>query len=664
MRLFAFLTIAAICLMAAGVNGQEGASPRAAAAAGVAMPTLRITSPLGRTGAPTTVRIVAQIKWQGEAEGHVRPLHVRFLVDGMLVGTVDSGPPYAVSWTDENPFEAREIVVEAADDAGGVVSDKVTLPPYEIADETEVASILVDTVVYDATGHAISNLEKSAFTVRENGEPQALDLFTRETLPSTVVFLVDSSQSMTQRMPAVRQAAELLAKNLGKRDKIIVAPFNHRVGAITGPTDDAETLSQAIEAMKPGGGTAILDALDHMATLLHGIEGRRAIVLITDGFDENSTVDEQAALQKLQAEQIPVYTVAMGGVTGVSLHGEGTFRKLTDGTGGRAFFPWREIDLLSVAHEIANDENSRYLITYTPTNQSKDGTWRAITIDLPKTYHARTRAGYRAALPPPVRPQIEFRVTDQSSGYVNVAAQDVDVLEDGVPQSIDTFQEAIDPVAISLLIDSSGSMTRSADVVRETAREFVKTVRPEDSLALITFADQPVVEHAMSTNRQLTFDAIDKYKPSGGTALYDALWDALQQLKRVSGRRAIVVLTDGRDENNPGTAPGSAHTFEDVLELGREVGATVFPIALGTRVDKAFLEGLAKTSGGEAYFSAVPAELALQFSGIIENLRQRYVLSYTSTNPKHDGAWRHVEIRPHTASLIVATGGGYFAPSP
>ena len=76
------------------------------------------------------------------------------------------------------------------------------------------------------------------------------------------------------------------------------------------------------------------------------------------------------------------------------------------------------------------------------------------------------------------------------------------------------------------------------------------------------------------------------------------------------------------------------------------------------------LERLAKTSGGEAYFSAVPAELALQFSGIIENLRQRYVLSYTSTNPKHDGAWRHVEIRPHTASLIVATGGGYFAPSP
>jgi len=637
-------------------HAQDNAAP--------AMPTLRITSPMGRTGAPATVRIVAQVQWPPEAAGHPRPLHFRFLVDGAVVGTVDSGPPYAVTWTDENPFESREIVVEAEDDAGAVVRDKVTLPPYEIADETEVASILVDAVVYDAKGRAVSTLDKTEFTIRENGQAQNVDVFTRETLPSTVALLVDSSQSMSQRMRAVRQAAELLAKNLGKRDKILVAPFNHRVGAITGPTSDADTMSQAIEAIASGGGTAILDAVDHMATLLHGMEGRRALILITDGYDENSTIDVQSALQKLQAEQITVYTVAVGGITGVSLHGEGTFRKLTEGTGGRAFFPWRDIDLLSVAREIANDENSRYLLTYTPTDQNKDGAWRAITVDVPKGFHARAREGYRAALPPPIRPQIEFRITDKASGYVNVAAEDVDVVEDGVKQSIDTFQEAVDPVAISLLIDSSGSMTRSAETVRETAREFVKAVRPEDSLAMITFADQPVVEHAMSTNRQLTFDAIDKYKPLGGTALYDALWDALQQLKRVTGRRAIVVLTDGRDENNPGTGPGSAHTIDDVVELGREVGATIFPVGLGTRVDKPFLEHLATVSGGEAYFSAVPAELSQQFAGIIENLRQRYVLSYTSTNSKRDGAWRHVEIRPHGDSLLVTTSGGYFAPNP
>jgi VWFA-related protein len=624
------------------------------------MPTLRITSPLGRTGAPATVRIVAQIQWPAGNEMH--PLQVRFLVDGSLVGTVDSGPPYAVTWTDENPFEPREIVVEAEGD-GVVARDKVLLPAYEIADETEVASILVDAGVYDKVGRSVANLDESAFSINENGERQKIDLFTRETLPSTVALLVDSSQSMAQRMGAVRKASEFFAQNLSRHDKIIVAPFNHRVGVITGPTDDVKTTTEAIESIKAGGGTAILDAVDQMTTLLHGVEGRRAIILITDGFDENSVVDVQAAVQRAQAEQVTVYSVAVGGVSGVSLNGEATFRKLTDGTGGRAFFPWRDIDLLGVVREIVNDENSRYLITYTPSNQSKDGTWRAITIDVPAGYHARARAGYEAALPPPIRPQIEFRVTDKARKYATVTVDDVDVIEDGVKQSVNTFQEAVDPVSIAMLLDASGSMTRSAEIVRQTAREFVSSVRPEDSLSLITFADQPFVEHALGKTRQYTFDAIDKYKPAGGTALNDALWGGLQQLKVVPGRRAVVVLTDGRDENRNSDGPGSAHTIEDVVQLAREVGATIFPIGLGTRVDTEFLERLAKLSGGDAYFSTDPAQLAEQFHGIIENLRQRYVLSYTSTNVKRNGAWRHVDIKPHADSLVVTTSGGYFAPS-
>jgi hypothetical protein len=81
-------------------------------------------------------------------------------------------------------------------------------------------------------------------------------------------------------------------------------------------------------------------------------------------------------------------------------------------------------------------------------------------------------------------------------------------------------------------------------------------------------------------------------------------------------------------------------------------------------VDTAVLQHLAKVSGGDAYFSPEPAQLADQFRDIIENLRQRYVLSYTSTNNKQDGAWRHVEIRARKDALIVTTGGGYFAPGP
>src|SRR5262249_46416484 len=148
-------------------------------------------------------------------------------------------------------------------------------------------------------------------------------------------------------------------------------------------------------------------------------------------------------------------------------------------------------------------------------------------------------------------------------------------------QKIDTFQEAVDPVSIVMALDSSGSMKKSAEAVQQAARKFVLAVRPEDSLALITFADAPKYAHVLATNRQWSLEAIDKYVPLGGTALYDALWNSMMTLKSVPGRRAVVVLTDGKDENNPGTAPGSQHRFDEVLTLVKTSGAMVFPIGLG-----------------------------------------------------------------------------------
>jgi Mg-chelatase subunit ChlD len=250
------------------------------------------------------------------------------------------------------------------------------------------------------------------------------------------------------------------------------------------------------------------------------------------------------------------------------------------------FFPPREPDLVAVADSVANDTHNRYLITYTPADQRKDGTWRKVTVDVPDNYRVRTRAGYFAPTPPPIRPALEFTIKDLSHSYVDVTADDVEVIEEGTVQSVDTFQEAVDPVGIVMALDASGSMKKSADAVRRAARDFVLAVRPEDSLALITFADKPLFAHLLSTNRQWSLDAIDKYEASGGTALYDALYNSLLHLRDLVGRRAVVVLTDGKDENNPGTAPGSEHTLDDVLKLARSVGATIYSIGLGQKVER------------------------------------------------------------------------------
>jgi VWFA-related protein len=621
-------------------------------------PTIRITSPLGRTGVSTRVRIVAQV--------HAAPSDVlsklTFYVDGKLVGTADPSPYSAVDWVDENPFEKREIIVEAADATGRVIKDTVVLPAFEVNDKTEVTSILLETGVYDQAGRFINNLPPGAFAVKENGVAQKIDLVARETIPTNLVLLVDNSQSMSRRMDFVRLATERLAGALRRQDKVIVAPFNAHVGTITGPTNDAATISQAISMMKASGGTAFLDGLLESTSFLTGLEGRRAVILITDGYDENSSATIDAVIRAAEAAQVTVYVVGVGGVAGISLKGELMLRRIANETGGRIFFPPREPDLVAIADQVATDAHSRYLITYTPSNQKKDGVWRQVTVEVPDGYRVRTRAGYMPPRPPPIRPAVEFTVTDAARGFVTITAEDLEVLEDGAPQKVDTFQEAVDPVSIVMALDSSGSMKKAAEAVQKAARDFVLAVRPEDSLALITFADAPKFAHVLATNRQWSLDAIDKYVPLGGTALYDALFNSLMTLKSVPGRRAIVVLTDGKDENNPGTAPGSQHTFDEVLKLVKTVGAIVFPIGLGTKVDHPVLDQLAAASGGEALFPTDVTSLEAQYRRVVENLRRRYVLSYTSTNSNHDGEWRNVEIRSRSGDLTVATLGGYFAP--
>ena len=134
-------------------------------------------------------------------------------------------------------------------------------------------------------------------------------------------------------------------------------------------------------------------------------------------------------------------------------------------------------------------------------------------------------------------------------------------------------------------------------------------------------------------------------------------------LKFVKGRRAVVILSDGRDENNPGTGPGSVHTFTDVLNAIRGVDAMVFPIGLGNNLDRAYLERMGELSMGEAYFPADVTELDANYTRILENLRRRYVISYTSTNDSRDGAWRKVEIKSLRDGVVVESRGGYFAPN-
>lgn len=633
-------------------------------AAGEPVPlTVRITSPLGRTGSFESVRIVAQIR--GPEDAFATPPTVRFLIDGAELGQDTDGAPFAYEWIDENPFEKREITVEVTDAKGRQASDHLVLEPFEVTQVSEVSGVVLEAAVEDKNGRPVPFLTQGAFQVEEDGIYQTIDLMRSEVLPATYVLLIDSSQSMSRRIDFVKDAARRLVEFLKPDDRVLVVPFSLRLGAVTGPTADRDTIIDAIGAIRATGGTAILDCLSEATTLLKDASGRRVVILLTDGYDERSSQNEAQALETLKQSGTTTYVVGIGGVAGVSIKGERFLKQLARQSGGRAFFPYRDTELPTVYDHIATDVRQRYLLGYTPTNQLRDGGWRAINVkvgDGTGGYVVRTRTGYFAPEPPPIRPLLEFTVSDGANRYLEISRDDLVVKEDGVEQYVDSFNEAIAPVSMVLVLDQSGSMRRAADAVKDAAHRFVGAIRKEDTIGVALFSDRAELVQDLTKDRDEAGAAIDQYVSKGGTALYDALALGMERLKPVKGRRAVVVVTDGRDENDAGTAPGSVRPFAEVERLAFETDVMIFAIGMGPNVDRQKLEALATKSGGLALFPADPTALDVEYQRIVENLRRRYVLSYTSTNVARDGKFRNVTIESTAPNTVVRQRGGYWGP--
>ena len=239
--------------------------------------TLQITSPLGRTGMVGPVRIVARIS--SDPKASLSP--VQFYVDEQLVGEDKDGPPYAVEWVDSNPFLPRSIVVQVADSMGTTAKDTIELKPQELVDSTEVSSVVLEPMVFNKLGRPVNGLTAADFTILEDGVPQKLDLVQPDAEPATYTLLIDSSGSMARRIDFVRDAAGRLPLHLRPNDSVMIVPFARALGAVTGPTQDRETIASAIGALKMSGGTAILESLTSVTTQLSTTDGRNIVVLIT-----------------------------------------------------------------------------------------------------------------------------------------------------------------------------------------------------------------------------------------------------------------------------------------------------------------------------------------------------------------------------------------------
>ena len=168
------------------------------------------------------------------------------------------------------------IRAEVDDGHGGVVEDRVSLASLEVIEEAQVSSVLVEATVTDQAGRYV--LEPDARSISrysKTTQPQALDLVQLQTLPTTFTLLVDGSQSMSRRIDLVAPRRSRLASKLRDGDMVMVAPFRLKIEAVTGPTNDAATIADAIAGIRATGGTAILDSLASLPDYFASAEGVR-----------------------------------------------------------------------------------------------------------------------------------------------------------------------------------------------------------------------------------------------------------------------------------------------------------------------------------------------------------------------------------------------------
>jgi VWFA-related protein len=275
-------------------------------------------------------------------------------------------------------------------------------------------------------------------------------------------------------------------------------------------------------------------------------------------------------------------------------------------------------------------------------------------------------------------------VRDGGRYVTDLQRSDFRILEKGVPQSIDRFVATHKPLRIAIVLDTSLSMEKQERLVRakEAALDFLKILQPGDEGLVVTFNDTVQVSQELSADKEELAAAIREAKPSGGTALYDAVWRSARLIEGFDGRRVMVLLSDGRDESSSGFEPGSLHTLDEALEQSLRSEVMIFPIGLGHNLDEEYirrwrpnglstvdtstslasvLQRLGESTGGRSVTSTSPSKLREAFDEIANDLRHQYSIAYTPTDTDYDGRWRPIEVTTPGRALEVITRKGYYA---
>ena len=263
-------------------------------------------------------------------------------------------------------------------------------------------------IATDKHGKFVRNLGENDFAILDDHKPpQSIISFRRETdLPLEMGLLIDVSGSVHSRFDFEQQAATEFLQHVVRRgfDQALVMGFNAR-GQITQDfTDNPQALASGVARLHAGGGTALYDAIYHACKDKLSKEKsdhpvRRAIIVLSDGEDNQSEVTRAQAIEMAQRAEAIIYAISTDD-SGLILRGDKILQQLADATGGRAFFPYKMKDVTKAFSSIEDELRSQYVVSYKPADFDTDGRFRSIEITaLKKDLQVRSRRGYYAPKP-------------------------------------------------------------------------------------------------------------------------------------------------------------------------------------------------------------------------------------------------------------------------
>src|SRR5579859_4332299 len=270
----------------------------------------------------------------------------------------------------------------------------------------DVNLVVLHTTVIDDRGRFADGLKQDNFRVLEDKVEQKLSVFKREDIPVSMGLVIDNSGSMRDKRPRVNAAAITLVEASNPQDEAFVVNFNDDfyLDLDKDFTNSVPQMKEALERIDSRGSTALYDAiigsLDH---LKKASKDKRVLLVVTDGEDNSSHNSLEKTLREIQKTNTVIYTIGSLGdeKRKEKNHAMKALKEIAEGSGGLAFFPENVEDVHTICEQVAHDIRNQYTLAYYPSNNKKDGTFRAVTVQVIPPHGrgklvARTRNGYYA----------------------------------------------------------------------------------------------------------------------------------------------------------------------------------------------------------------------------------------------------------------------------